>query len=160
MRYEREVDRAVAHWGPVYGVEIDPALIHAIIQKESSHGAALVSSESRGRKSYGPMMVLDSTARELGASNPAALSNPALGIWYGVKYFARLLRQHRGNVVRAVHAYNGWGSDPVSDRPNAYVSAVLGFWRAYRTHAGVSVPATVILVIGAIYLATRRRRAA
>jgi soluble lytic murein transglycosylase-like protein len=162
MRYDAEVSSAIARWAPVYGVTIDPALVHAIIQKESSHGATTVTAESKGRRSFGPMMVLDSTARSLGASNPAALQDPATGISYGVKYLASLLRQYGGNVVRAVHAYNGWGGGPVTDTPNAYVNAVLGFWNTYKRNARVAVPATALLALGVVVylLAAPRRRAA
>lgn len=159
MKYDIEVARAIARWAPVYGVSIPPSLVHAIIEKESGHGRWLSTDESKGRVSYGPMMVLDSTARELGASNPAALRDPAAGISYGVKYLAKLLRQY-GSTVRAVHAYNGWGGGPVTDVPNAYVDAVLGIWKRYRGAVAIAAPAVAMLALLAVGLTARRRQAA
>jgi soluble lytic murein transglycosylase-like protein len=135
MKYDAEVSAAIARWGS--GVTIDPALVHAIIQRESSHGAQLETAESHGRKGYGPMMVLDSTAIGMGASNPAALKDPATGILYGVQYLAGLLKRFPGDTARAISAYNtGPGNavrNPSGRFPNqAYVDAVVTWWRTYK----------------------------
>src|SRR3972149_2731493 len=105
MSGDAEVGSATGRWAPEYGVTIEPALVHAVIEKESSH-RALVTDEGGGRFSYGPMMVLDSTARGLGARNPASLKDPARGISYGVKYLGQLLRQFRGDLAQVLAAYN------------------------------------------------------
>lgn len=167
MKYDAEVSRAIAHWGPAYGVVIPPALVHAIIQRESSHGRTLVTNEPRNRKSYGPMMVLDTTATSIfHLSDPSALKDPALGIWYGVAYLAQQLKRFPGDVARAVSAYNaGAGNARLNAsgtyRNQSYVSAVLGFLKQYQGTVAVSaVPLSLIVIGGLLYLTARRRRAA
>jgi soluble lytic murein transglycosylase-like protein len=163
MKYDAEVAAAIARWGA--GVTIDPALVHAIIQKESSHGAQLVTDESRGRKSYGPMMVLDSTAVGLGASNPAALREPAIGIDYGVKYLAGLLKRFPEDTARAISAYNTGPGNAVRNSagrfPNqSYVDAVTTWWKTYKyaVVGGGSVLSLISLVLFLWSLVRRRRR--
>src|SRR5689334_16335562 len=165
MKFDAEVNRAIAYWAPLVGVAIDSRLVHAIIQKESSHGAQSVTAESGNRFSYGPMMVLDSTARGYGVADPAALQDPALGIWWGVRYLADQLRHFPGDVAAAVAAYNaGQGNahrNAAGRFPNqGYVDAVLGWWRIYGG-GGIGLAGAVLsLVIGTFLLlrAVRRRR--
>jgi soluble lytic murein transglycosylase-like protein len=164
MKYDAEVAAAIARWAPIYGVTLEPALVHAIIQRESSHGAVLETAESKGRRSYGPMMVLDSTALALGASNPASLKDPATGIDYGVRYFAGLLKKFPGDTARAISAYNtGPGNavrNPAGRFPNqGYVDAVSGWWNTYKVVAvgGVSVLSLLPVVLFVWSLLRRRR---
>ena len=165
MKYDTEVAAAIARWATVYGVTIDPALVHAIIQRESSHGAALETAESRGRRSYGPMMVLDSTAVSLGASNPAALRDPATGIDYGVKYLAGLLKRFPGDTARAISAYNTGPGNAVRNAagrfPNQpYVDAVTTWWKTYKyaVVGGGSVLSLISITLFLWSLVRRRRR--
>jgi soluble lytic murein transglycosylase-like protein len=162
MKYDAEVAAAIARWGPSYGVAIDPHLVHAIIQQESSHGAKLQTAESKGRMSYGPMMVLDSTAVALGASDPAALKDPATGIWYGVKYLAGLMARFPGDTARAISAYNTGPGNAVRNSagrfPNqSYVDSVTGWWKVYgyAVAGGVS---SLGLVAFALFLWSRLRK--
>lgn len=166
MKYDADVASAVAHWAPILRVAIDPHLVHAVIERESRHGLWLETAETRGRKSYGPMMVLDSTARDYGVSNPAQLKDPALGIYYGVRYLGEQLRRFPGDVARAVSAYN---AGPGNARRNAagkfpnqeYVDAVVGFWRVYGGAAGVGAAALALAAVGfLLWRGARRRRAA
>ena len=163
MKYDNEVAAAVARWGPASGgPAIDPALVHAIIQRESSHGAALQSVETKGRVSYGPMMVLDSTAASLGATNPAALKDPATGISYGVRYFAGLLKRFPGDTARAISAYNtgpGNAVRNISGRfPNQpYVDAVSAWWKTYK-YAAVGGGSILSLIPLALFLWSRFRK--
>ncbi len=161
MKYDAEVARAIAKWGPEFGVRIEPALVHAVIEKESSHGHALETAEPGNRRSYGPMMVLDSTARGLGVTNPAALRDPALGIWYGVRYLAEQLRRFSGDTPRAIAAYN---AGPGNAKRNAagrfpnqsYVDRVTFYWKLYRgAVAGGALALAAVAVV--IYLLRRRR---
>jgi soluble lytic murein transglycosylase-like protein len=164
VKYDAEVSRAIAHWAPVYGVSLSPALVHAVIEAESSHGLALESSEPGGRRSYGPMMVLDTTARsEFNVSNPRTLRNPALGIWYGVAYLAQMLRKFPGDVARAVSAYNTGPARAKLSRagkfPNQpYVTKVFELLRRYQGAAVVAAPAA-LLVLGGLLLLRRLRAA-
>lgn len=160
MKYDLEVRDAIARWAPAYGVTIDPALVHAIIEKESTHGRTLVTDEGRGRFSYGPMMVLDSTARGLGFPDPPALArSAAVGISAGVKYLATLLHAYPGDVERAIASYNA-GPSPATRpfRNQTYVDRVLGFWRVFRRAAPAVGAGIVALVV--IVLLVRRSRAA
>lgn len=169
MKYDAEVSRAVAYWEPRLGVSIPPALVHAIIQKESSHGLALVSLEPGNRRSFGPMMVLDTTAKGYGVTNPEALRDPGLGIMYGVRYLGEQIKRFGGDIERAVSAYNaGPGNakrNPATGRlPNqvAYVDKVLAFWKQYQGAARAAAPAAgaaVLLILGLVYAARRRRAA-
>lgn len=158
------VRNASKHWSGVYKIPIPPALVRGIIQKESSGGVFTETAESGGRKSYGPMMVLDSTAREMGVTEPARLKEPGLGIWYGTRYLGTLLARFRGDVPRAVSAYNtGPGRavrSPSGSFPNqTYVNDVLRFAKQFQ---GAAVPIAGIVVLGlaAVLYLRRRRRAA
>lgn len=162
MKYDAEVAAAIARWAPFYSVTIDPHLVHAIIQRESSHGAMLQTAESKGRMSYGPMMVLDSTAAYFGASNPAALKDPATGILYGVRYFASLLKKFPGDVARAISAYNTGPGNAVRNSsgrfPNqSYVDSVTGWWKVYG-YAMTGGASAIGLVMLVLFLWSRVRR--
>lgn len=164
MKYDAEVARAIAHWAPHYGVGIAPSLVHAIIEKESTHGRSLVTDEPGGHKSYGPMMVLDTTAAGMGVSNPASLKDPALGIWYGVRYFAKQLQRFTGDTARAIAAYNAGPGNAQRNAagrfPNqSYVDRVLSFWKQYGGAAS-GAAAGALLVAVTLYVLARRRRAA
>lgn len=162
MKYDAEVARASARWG------VDPSLIHAVIEAESSHGAKLVSAERGGHLSYGPMMVLDSTATSvLGVSDPATLKDPATGIWYGTQYLASLISWAGGNINKAVSAYNaGKGNakpNPSGLYPNqSYVVKVLGYLNTFKRAVAASAPVAVpllLLAVGVLVFARRRRAA-
>lgn len=160
--FDKFIANAVSHWSRVFKVSIDPALVRAFIQHESIGGTVLSTRESGGRTSYGPMMVLDSTARGMGVQDPAALKDPALGIWYGVRYFGEQLRRFAGDVPRAVSAYNtgpGNANRSASGRfPNqSYVDKVLGYYRQYR---GAVLPALGAVALAVVVIGLKRRRAA
>jgi soluble lytic murein transglycosylase-like protein len=168
MVWDTEVRNAAAHWGPYYGVSVDPALIHAVIEQESGHGAARnyvahggVVPEPDGDFSYGPMQVKGDTVRTvLRLGFPAAdlASHPELGIWYGVKEFARRLKAVGGDPAKAVSAWNA-GIGGVGRNP-AYVRAVLGFWNKYRTAVVSLVPALALAAVAFVLWSRARRRAA
>ena len=166
MKYDAEVSSAIAHWGPVYGVTIPPALVHAIIEQESTHGLHLETVEPGGHMSYGPMMVLDTTATSVfHVANPSTLKDPRLGIWYGVAYFASLLKKFPGHPTQAISAYNtGAGRAKLTASgtfPNQdYVTKVLGFLKRYQGAAVSAAPVVALLVVGGLLLLSARRRAA
>ena len=167
MKYDAEVASAIAQVDST----IDPALVHAIIQVESSHGAHLVTAESGGRYSYGPMMVLDTTATGYGVDDPTTLaSNPALGIYYGVLYLDSKLANYPGDPNSAIAAYNSGTARYNADGTyinQAYVDRVLGYWQQYRTAgaalAGGAAGAGLLLAVAAgvfVFLRSRKGRAA
>jgi hypothetical protein len=159
LLWDREVQNAVAHWGPAYGVKIPAAVVHAILEKETVHGrdphylkTGGAIREPDGDYSYGPMMVKGDTARsELGISDPATLRFPAAGINAGVHYLAILLARFKGNLARAVTAYNGSG--PAA---RVYAGKVLTVAKQY---AGVVVPVAAILALVALLFLMPRHRA-
>lgn len=172
MLWEDEVAGAVAHWGPVYGITIDPALVHAIIERESAHGQAPayvagggVVNEPNGHKSYGPMQVYDTTIHDLNSTlDPNALAqSPALGIWYGTHYLAILIKKFPRDLARAVAAYNTGPGNAVRNQagnfPNqSYVDFVLSFLK--RNPVASVVP--MLVLAGAVWfvLSRQRKRAA
>ncbi len=160
MRYDSEVRQAIARWAPAYGVSIPVELVHAIIEQESTHGRTLVSEEPGGRRSYGPMMVLDTTAKgELGIADPRVMAeNAALGISAGVRYLAKMLQRFRGDVRSAVSAYNA-GAGGVGRNPG-YVAKVLGYFNLYRAAAPSALGLVVLGVAAWALLGRKRRRAA
>lgn len=161
MKYDAEVSAAVGHWAPALGVSIPPSLVHAVIQNESTHGLHLVTAEPGNRFSYGPMMVLDSTATKYGVADPSVLQDPALGIWYGVRNLGEQLKTFKGDIPAAVSAYNTGPSRAKRNKagkfPNQpYVDKVLGWWAVYRgALAGIG---GALLLGGALYFALRARR--
>lgn len=155
VRFDAAVKNAAAHWGTVYGVTVDPALVHGILKRESDHGQHPnyvknngVVPEPGGHLSYGPMQVYDDTVRSIAPGVPATdlARNPELGVWYGVKYFAKQLQRFPGDVAAAVSAYN---AGPGNAKRNAsgkfpnqgYVDAVLSFWRNFMR---IVVPGPVV----------------
>jgi len=161
MRFDAEVSAAVSAARRVYGISVDPALVHAVIQKETGHTApAAGTPEPGGRFSYGPMQVLDSTARLHGIEDPATLLVPSLGIRIGTYELARLLKKFGGSVARALAGYNAGPG---------YGDAVLAFWRKYRGQLGGALAGSAaglvggglaLLLVTALMTARRRRRAA
>ena len=162
MKYDAAVNRAIAHWSPRYGVRIDSSLVHAMIERETRHGAAgLVGKEPDGDHSYGPMQVKGATASSmLGVNDPWLLAqNPDLGVWYGVQYLAMQLKRFGGNTRKAVSAYNAGPGNVKAGRPlvnPAYVNAVMAFWHSYR---GAAMTALLpLLALGGVLLFAMQRR--
>ncbi|PWV95433.1 transglycosylase-like protein with SLT domain [Paenibacillus cellulosilyticus] len=91
--YDTYINEAAAKYG------IDPSLIRAVIQTESSFNSNAVS--SAGAK--GLMQLMDGTARSLGVNNSF---DPAQNIEGGTKYLASLLDKYNGNEAVALAAYN------------------------------------------------------
>lgn len=91
--YDPLIKEAAARYG------VDPALVKAIIQTESSFRADAVSSS--GAK--GLMQLMDGTARGLGVTDAF---DPAQNIDGGTRYISYLLRKYDGNEMAALAAYN------------------------------------------------------
>lgn len=133
---------------------LDPHLIAAVIQKESSGvqwrtrwerewshlwkpeafaaslGVTVETEVIHQKMSWGLMQIMGGTAREMGFRGhlPELCASPALGIHWGGRYLARMMLRFR-DPEKAIAAYNaGPGSlaDGVIDN-RKYVDAVLGF---------------------------------
>ena len=112
------------------------------------------------------MQVKDTTARELGLSDPLQLHVPAIGIDYGVRYLAKQLARYGGKIPNAVAAYNA-GSARFTERETfvnqAYVDAVLRFARGFAGGARAAAPwllgaGVLALALWALSRSRRRRR--
>jgi soluble lytic murein transglycosylase-like protein len=168
MRWDMEVQAAVNQAARLYGVTIEPALVHAVIERESAHRdtSAAGTLEPNMRRSYGPMQVMDTTAAMHGITDPKTLVTPSIGIRIGTFELARLLRLFPGDTPRAIAAYN---AGPGNARRNAagkfpnqsYVDAVLSFWARFKPLAVAASPAVGAIALLALvwFLMSRRRRA-
>ena len=156
MTYDKEVAAAVAQARRRYGVAVDPALVHAIIQRETGHRpvSAAGTLEPDGHRSYGPMQVKDTTAAMHGINDPKTLVVPSIGIRIGTYELARLLVHFNGDVASAVSGYNAGQGNAHVDRagrfPNqGYVDAVLAFWRRYGP-AALAVSGSALVAVAAV----------
>lgn len=111
---------------------LDPNLIKAIIQQESSWKADAVSPLGAG----GLMQLMPKTAKELGVED---VFDPYQNIKGGVKYFKQLLKQYDGNVDKALAAYN-WGMGNLAKKGMSkmpaetiqYLSKVKGYKESFE----------------------------
>jgi soluble lytic murein transglycosylase-like protein len=92
---------------PLGGFTIDKALVYALVNQESRFNPNSVSSAG----AYGLMQLTAATAARLAGDkslrrHPAALRDPALNLRLGQDYVAKLLTSVKGDVMRAVAAYN------------------------------------------------------
>ncbi|MBW7473683.1 lytic transglycosylase domain-containing protein [Paenibacillus oenotherae] len=91
--YDNYIEAAAAKYN------VDPALVKAVIDTESSYNPNAVS--SAGAK--GLMQLMDGTARGLGVSNSF---DPQQNIEGGTRYLSYLLNKYDGNVQAALAGYN------------------------------------------------------
>ena len=172
MIYDAEVNRAVADRGRLYP-GLTRSLVHSVLEQESRHGTLPsyvrhggAVPEPGGHTSYGPMQVYDDTIASYGVKDPRALIVPAVGIWYGADYLGRQLKRFKGDVARAIAAYNAGPGNAVRSTatgrfPNqSYVNSVLGFLNQYRTVTASALPLALLVGVGWYMLSGRRRRAA
>ncbi|MCD6162443.1 MAG: lytic transglycosylase domain-containing protein [candidate division Zixibacteria bacterium] len=86
--------------------KIDPKLVTAVMMQESGGNPNAVS--SKGAK--GLMQLMDPTAKMLGVKDPFDIKQNIFG---GVKYLASLLKRFKGDVGKALAAYNA-GTEAVN----------------------------------------------
>lgn len=95
LPYHQQVLQAARRSG------VHPALLHAVIAKESGHRPGATS----GRQARGLMQIMPATGRWLGVKDPQKLYDPDVNIHAGATYLNMLLRDHR-SVEEALAAYN------------------------------------------------------
>jgi len=113
---------------------LDPKLMDALVRVESAYNPKAVSRKG----AMGLMQLMPATARRLGVDDPF---DPAQNVRGGMREFARLVNQYRGNLQFALAAYNAGegavskyrGIPPYRETRN-YVSRILTIYtgRPYR----------------------------
>ena len=124
LQYARLVERAAEAHG------LDPWLLHAVIQAESSYNPQAVS--HKGAK--GLMQLMPGTAERYGVRDPY---DPEDNVFGGARYLRDLMGMFGSDVRLAVAAYNAgegnvmkYGNQvPPFSETQGYVSKVLGFYR-------------------------------
>jgi len=119
--------------------QLPAALLHAVIQTESSYNASAVSPAGAG----GLMQLMPDTAREMGVKN---VYDPKANIQGGARYLKRLMTLFDNDIALAVAAYNAGpqavlsrgGVIPPFAETQRYVPSVL---RQYRRLQGLAVDA-------------------
>ena len=122
-----EVDSSARRHG------VDPELVRAIIQIESRWDSnALSSAGARGL-----MQLMPGTARDLGVRDSY---NPAQNIEGGTKFIARLIRKYKGDVAKALMAYNtGPGNVDKGNIPQVtkkYARNVMAIYNRLKSRRG------------------------
>ena len=115
-------DDIVAEAARLYN--LDPHMIRAVMQAESSFDATAVSPVG----ALGLMQLMPAVAAELGATDPL---DPRQNIMAGSRYLRQLLDAHRGNVRLALASYNAgpgnvakYGAIPPFKETQNYVKKV------------------------------------
>lgn len=95
--FDSLIESAARRWGH------DPALIHAVIQVESSYAAEAVSPKG----AVGLMQIMPDTARRYGVGNAnSVLRDPAVNIDLGARHLSNMKRLFGGDIRLALAGYN------------------------------------------------------
>ena len=121
--------------------QLDPKLVFAVIQVESSGDPAALSRKG----AMGLMQLMPATARELGVADPY---DPRQNVRGGCSYLRRMLDTFDGDLELALASYNAgpsavrrFGGIPPYEETRQYVEKVV---RLYRGDAGFTLPSSAI----------------
>lgn len=154
------VDTQRARVKAVSGIDVPHELAMAIIDRESypRYNTLSYRKEPNGKESFGLMQILSSTARGIGFKGVGSeLYLPAVGVFWGMLYLATQLKRYKGDVTKAVAAYNAGSARP--DGKGGYITTAgyvpfvlsrVQFWLAQAA----SHPATAAAIVVAAGLAT------
>lgn len=115
--------------------DLDPALIAAVISKESGGDWDAVGDQDTRYPSYGLMQIRLTTAEMLGYTGDATdLLNPSVNVRYGSEYLRWQMDRYDGNVETAIAAYNTGTAYLKGDRfkNQGYVDDVLRRWERFK----------------------------
>ncbi len=111
---------------------LDPALVMAVIQTESSFNPRAVSHKG----AQGLMQIVPVTATHLGLKNPM---DPEANLRAGIRYLAQLKKAFKGDLVMVLAAYNAGptkvaalGAVPDHQETRAFVVKVLALADSFR----------------------------
>lgn len=111
---------------------VSPALIAAIVRKESSFNPNAVS--SAGAK--GLMQLMPDTSRAMGVKDP---TDPEDNLRGGIKYIKQMLKEQNNNLTLALAAYNAgpgnvqtYGGVPPFPETQTYVVKVQKYYEEYK----------------------------
>ncbi len=113
--------------------QVEPALLHAIIQAESSYNPRARSP----RGAVGLMQLMPATARRFGVKNR---TDPAANIYGGARYLRYLLKMFNNNKKLAIASYNAgefavkrYGNKvPPYKQTQKYVTKVMALYETHR----------------------------
>jgi soluble lytic murein transglycosylase-like protein len=104
---------------------IDPAIVHAVIEQESAYDSNAVSKSG----ALGLMQLMPGTAKQMGVKDSL---NPEQNIRGGTKYLSSLLNHYHGNLTLALSAYNAgpnnvskYGGVPPFRETQKYVKKII-----------------------------------
>lgn len=113
-------------------LQVDQALVRAIIHAESSFNVNAISSKGAS----GLMQLMPATAKRYGVQD---IFDPEQNIWGGVRYMRDLLAMFDDNVTLALAAYNAgenavirYGGIPPYRETQNYVERVIKLHQTYR----------------------------
>lgn len=134
-RPEGRFDRLIAEAATTYGVDVD--LIRAVIKAESNFNP-------RARSPVGAeglMQLMPALQQDFGITDPF---DPRQNVMGGVRYLAKLLDMHGGNVALALASYNAgpgnvarYGGIPPFRETRNYVRKIQGFLTSMTADNGV-----------------------